>query len=93
MLGGTALAGSSARIATRCSRKSGLPSAAARISNRRSRAAWRPARPRRSFAESVSDSGRSRSVAPRPNAVAHDGRRSSRSSRARQTTPTAALVT
>ena len=39
MLGGVAPAGSSARIATRCSRKSGLPSAAARISNRRSRAA------------------------------------------------------
>ncbi len=86
MLGGVAPAGSSARIATRCSRKSGLPSAAARISKRRRRAPCRPARPRRSWAESVSDSGRSRSVAPRPNAVAHAGRRSSRSSRARQTT-------
>ena len=60
MLGGVAPAGSSARIATRCSRKSGLPSAAARISSRRRRAPRRPASPRSSRAESVPESGRSR---------------------------------
>ena len=60
MLGGVAPAGSSARIATSCSRKSGLPSAAARISSRRTRAPRRPASPRSRRAESVPDSGRRR---------------------------------
>ena len=88
IVGGVRTPGSSARIATSCSRKSGFPSAAyitsSRLTFARRRVARRPSR----RAESVSESGSSRTMLPFPPAVAHAGRRSSRSPRATQTIST-----